>query len=550
MHTTAIAEPSPSAESEAEPNVRAASTASKMATIFAAGFTTLGASLANYLVHQGYPLLSAEVALTFGGVAAICGLASLFYLGLGMSLRRVMEAALVALLVDINFADWQWSAAAGAIVLAALVAWGKSALPLISTFGAIVFAAVLAGSPFAEGTWIESVEHDLGSPSAAMRTGRPAIVHVVLDEHIGLGGFPRTYAGREAARDLSGFYTANGFQSWSHAYSRHMDTVNAIPDILNFGQGLALRADRTGMEVGDTAYFKRLRELGYRTTIYQSTFGDFCSGVRPARCVEYDMASPTPTMAVGLSTGQGASMLVTKFLALAQMLKPIEDCYDLLFRIVQFHGGGTMLPTPAKYLRVSTGVAALEAMNLLTVDLADTKPGEAIFVHSLMPHYPYVADRNCAIKPLETWLHRDHRRPIAERQSAYFEQVRCAKELVNRMIATLDKSPAAGNYVLILHGDHGSRVTRADPRAGRSRIAKEDFVAGFSTLFAVKFASREGSTEGRIEPGIVPVSELLRQLALTDFKALSFTHSQAEPSVFLADRDWRPREERAFPTGW
>lgn len=550
MYTTASANSAPSGHAETSPAKAPPTRSAHIGVAFAAGFTTLAASIANYLVHQGYPLLTAEVALVFGWVAMICALVGLFYLGLGKTTRRVMEGALVALLVDINFADWQWSAAAGAIVFAGLVATRKSILSLLSTFGAIVLAAVLAGSVFVQGTWITSHEGGPASPSAAMRNERPAIVHFIFDEHIGLGGFPKTQAGHEVARELTEFYAERGFRTWPHAYSRHFHTINAIPDILNFGGAPALHADpTTGMVVGDTAYFKRLRQLGYRMTIYQSIYGDFCSGAKPARCVEYDATSPTPTVGAGLSAGRHAYLLAAKFFSLAQMLKPLEDRYERLFRTRRSERG-SLLPIPPEYAASSTGVAVLKVMDQVTDDLADIRPGEAFFVHALIPHHPYVADRSCAIKPADEWLHRRDWRPIAEREAAYFEQIRCTQRLIGRVIAALDKSPSAGNYVLILHGDHGSRITGADPRADGSPIATEDFVAGFSTLFAVKFADRAPSAGSESESAIVPVSRLLRELALTDFKALSVTLPATQPSVFLADPHWKPSERRAFPTGW
>src|SRR5207245_3601634 len=64
----------------------------------------------------------------------------------------------------------------------------------------------------------------------------PAIVHIILDEHIGLDGLapdnPRTPAVRQA---LDQFYLGNGFRVFGRAHSDYAFTTRSIPEILNFG---------------------------------------------------------------------------------------------------------------------------------------------------------------------------------------------------------------------------------------------------------------------------------------------------------------------------
>ena len=71
---------------------------------------------------------------------------------------------------------------------------------------------------------------------------------------------------------------------------------------------------------------------------------------------------------------------------------------------------------------------------------------------------------------------------------------------------------AAGTYekaIVIVQGDHGSRITLADPTAeNMSRLTPDDHVDDFSTLFAAKMP---GLTPG-VETGASPLSAILPYL--------------------------------------
>lgn len=510
---------------------------------FGASFLTLSASLANFLVHQGYPLLRIDVAATFGILAGVCLLGTLIYGLMPRPFRSLMEAALIILLVDINFTGAGTAFVIGIIVLIGLVFFQKSLTGLLTVFGAIVLATTVVGIGSAS-EWMHTVSRKSATTPIPANANRPAIIHFLMDEHLGFGGFPKDAAGQKAAAGLRDFYVGHGFRIYPRAYSRHMHTVNAIPDLLNFGDGRRASSDNSHLEVGPTRYFQRLNTLGYSLSIYQSEFGEFCSGATHARCFEYDSSSLVPLIGYTFTTKERVMLIMAKFVSLAQSLAIPENLYIRHF--VQQTGTGTNPFPPPSFTNKSSSVATLRFFDRVETDLAATKPGQAIFVHALYPHYPYASEADCRIKPLSNWRHRLDWTSLSARRLAYYDQVSCAARIVGRLTAALDRSAVAGNYIMIVHGDHGSRITGADPLAGRHPIEQADMLASFSTLFAIKLPRQAGG----IDNNLVPASQLLRSLALDEFKQFPVTSSTHSPSVILDNRNWRPTEKRALSADW
>ncbi len=108
-----------------------------------------------------------------------------------------------------------------------------------------------------------------------------------------------------------------------------------------------------------------------------------------------------------------------------------------------------------------------------------------MFAHFLMPHYSYVYDPSCNLKQdVSTW----HRRYITysttgavntpgsrrERYEAYFDQVRCAYELLAGFFDELKQAGIYDDATIIVHGDHGSRIGIYDPWLQNRPLLTED----------------------------------------------------------------------------
>ena len=65
----------------------------------------------------------------------------------------------------------------------------------------------------------------------------------------------------------------------------------------------------------------------------------------------------------------------------------------------------------------------------------------------------------------------------------------------------IDKAGLLRDATIIIHGDHGSRITLRDPIiAYRDQATKIDYVDSFSTLFAIRSPEIEPGYSSRLRP--------------------------------------------------
>jgi arylsulfatase A-like enzyme len=117
------------------------------------------------------------------------------------------------------------------------------------------------------------------------------------------------------------------------------------------------------------------------------------------------------------------------------------------------------------------------------------------FAHLLMPHGPYVFDAGCQLRPgALKWrknspLYRKENTQSSRtlRYHLYFDQVRCTTRRLQELFERMKSAGLFADALIIVHGDHGSRIFRVAPRAkNKDKLARQDLLDGFSTLFAVR----------------------------------------------------------------
>lgn len=509
---------------------------------FLASFLLLAASLANYLVYDKYPLFRVEVAAAAFWLALACTLFSFLYRFTGLWTRRILDTLLIALVADINMENTIWPMVAGGGYFVVSLFLKEAPHKLFATFGGFVLVTSLLGLGQSQ-PWITEKKSTAAARPA--QAGRPAIVHILLDEHIGIEGFHKTQSGTETAAKLREFYVDNGFALYGKAYSQHMHTVNAIPHVLNFGAEKNLGAGRHGVPVGRNAYFDRLQKLGYRMSIYESNFAYVCSSYPDERCVAYRNSSLQPMANYGLTTGERMKMILSKFIGMSHTLEYAGRKSEILDRILVVSG----LPGFRAFqnLKATGPVASMAVFDVVANDLANARSGEAYFVHALFPHYPYTSASDCSSKPIATWNHRLDRGPMEQKQNGYEEQALCSARQIEKLLDVLKQSPAADNFVMIVHGDHGSRLTQVDPSyERRASIRPDDIIASYSTLFAVRI----GGMPGRYSDAMVNTPRLLKALSDNQFSAAPEPLTDSQPYIFIDDDDWTPRAKVPMPSQW
>jgi hypothetical protein len=524
-----------------QPTVKSNKTANFVG-MFLASYMLLAASLTNYLLYDRYPLLRVDTALAYLILAVVAALIAGLFAAFNIWFQKLLFALLIALVVDINTDGSIWPIAAAAIFLVLTVRAKEVPHQLFVIFGGFFLVSSLIGLGQSK-AWL--TETKPAKNATAAQTNRPAIIHVLLDEHIGIEGFHKSASGNQTAAKLRSFYTANDFALYGKAYSRHMHTVNAVPHILNFGEKSAQDANRQGATIGKSAYFDALTAMDYRLSIYQSDFADFCSGYESARCVTYSNSSLQPLLDYKLDPLDRTTLILAKFFGLSQGLDYVVRQFPFVDRWAARIGMRGL----NGFIRLKeTGtIPALKMLDKLAQDVETAQPGQAYFIHALFPHYPYTTKADCSPKTMSQWKRRKDRISMIERTDAYDEQAQCAATKVQALVAALKRSPVADNFVMIVHGDHGSRITNLDPIYERkAEIQHPDLVASFSTLFAVRLPGVKGSYSG----SMVNADHLLKALTESQFRETPTALTNSQPYIFIDDRDWKPREKVPMPSNW
>jgi hypothetical protein len=181
----------------------------------------------------------------------------------------------------------------------------------------------------------------------------------------------------------------------------------------------------------------------------------------------------------------------------------------------------------------------MAVLGKITEDLPQARRGQAVFAHLLLPHFPYVYDRNCGLRAPSEWLDRVDRGDLPAglvnsaggrklRYGLYQDQVECLDQQLDRVIQAIPPA-LQRDAIVIMQGDHGSRIVRRKLTRG-TRPSPADYSDGFSTLFAVKSPWLRAGYDRRT----VSITCILSALGQSDFHSLDGLEGcTGNPSVFL-----------------
>lgn len=507
----------------------------------AAWAAALIGSLLAFLNFHEYPLAQPEVAILMAIFAAVALFVGIVHASAARAMP-VMDAALAYVALDLNF-DPPYPLIGAFIAALICVVARRSIAPMI----AVIFLFVIGGQLLLAAGKLEPKEAP--KLSHAQTTDAPAIVHVVLDEHIGIEGMDtRDPDMRRTASILRAAYVDMDFTLYGGAHSRHFHTTNSLPEIFNFGRsklGGESRRNREGV-LTENRYFDDLAGRGYSIDVLQSDFLDYCGHKAVTSCTEYRRSDLAPLAHLKLSLADKSRIIGAGFVSLSGGLTVVSYLYDHL--AVRTRKIGLKLPyASVDTVRLTSTLAALNVARDFTKTLHDVKPGHLYFAHFLFPHYPYVTRKDCSTKPLAMWGYRREGGNIESRNRAYEAQLQCSARLVRGFLEALATSPAGRKAIVIVHGDHGSRITRLDPKVDNiNHISRQDMIVGYSSLFSIRMPA----SEGRYEPRMAAISGLMKQFVDNDLRSLpNVSHRVAGTNqIYLEDMEWRPIRAHPFKT--
>jgi hypothetical protein len=510
-----------------------------------APFLILVTPFAVFLQYQDYGFRQPDVLfvlLVMAAVALLTGAAA----ALWPPLEAAALAGLLTFFMDLQFDPPKGTIGAGLIFLGLTsVLWilREHAARILTVTMASVLAASVLLTP-ASATVIEGATSLSSSDRPSGNDQLPLIVHLIIDEHIGIEGMPAGLTPAAFERDERAFFDRHGFLLFGSAYSEHLNSKESISHSINLKSGsympsLLAKAGRSRWAVQSNAYFDHLARLGYAIRVYQSDYLDLCGDSTSERhCRTYAATSLSPLAPVSLPMLEKARVVAGMYLRQAHQYVVLQETYTRMRRQL-----APTIALPAwNWERDRTGpLSSMSALALIASDLSTARRGDFLLAHLLMPHFPYIYDGECQVRQPGAWLHRwDPEAPRghnntpdsrAARYALYFEQARCTLKKIDGLLTAIPPA-LARDAIVIIQSDHGSRISLKTPEmAGGSRVSASDYADSYSTLFAIRSPHLQAGYDRRL----VPITCLMRTLVESGFQSVSALDACAgTPTVFMS----------------
>jgi hypothetical protein len=410
------------------------------------------------------------------------------------------------------------------------------ALILVSIFGVVNLATT--GMALANRT-----EEPASLAEPPHRADLPAIVHIILDEQIGLDGLVNDVPGGEDVRTwLLALLESEGFAVFGRAYSPYDLTRDSIPSAFNFVAPEAPQSLYSGGGVDyalvENEYFRRAIGKGYSIRVYQSDFMEYCEtpSVPVEYCHTYRHSRPSGDEWDEVDVFRRSLVLARMYGGSTLLLDAAWRTLDAAWSAVS--GDASFPPSWQRRARGVGPISSMATLNKLIEDVGQGTRGTLYFAHLLLPHHSYIFDRDCRIRdPLFLWG-----TPVAsmgwrrnDLYAEYHDQMRCT---FKRLKALMDRMKAAAGLedaLIVLHGDHGSRI--GPPTAvgfrNMASLTRHNYLDTFSTLFAV----RDPRFAKGYHPRVAALPTLLREFA--DGPTAVGEARERDPFVYLRQVEGR-----------
>jgi hypothetical protein len=428
-----------------------------------------------------------------------------------------------------------------AVVLAGLLIGAIATLRRHTAVVLMVFAASFLGADLF--TLYAARPASIGSAAGP----KPQhVLYIVLDEHLGINGFPLDCeACRKAQQVVLETFQRHLFTIYPNAFSNYDVTLDSVPSILNrqllksSGEFSSGRTPGGAVVIAPNRMFSDFGRQAYRIAVYQHRSIDYAAGDYAAGIPHVDRARSYSDVLGGLQAVPGWPR---RFLWL---IGDYQGSDPLLSKARAF------LPFRAGYR--STGPLAVRSVwpGTLAADINQARGKTLFFVHLLMPHEPYVYRADGTVRDFAEWHwvkpgDRLDAPAYTEQYQRYCWQVSVLSHQLDGLLSSLEHSGALASMTVVIHGDHGSRILRKQegaaplpPDARTDDISgpptTEDLVNRFSTLLAIR------------KPGAVAASVMPENRSVLSFLTADFYHDggAAVPganSVYLSDAQGTFRE--------
>jgi hypothetical protein len=463
------------------------------------------------LSFHGYAYLTPEVLLILAAGLVIAALLAVVVGFAGRFFRAVVLAGVIALFIEMHVAIPSTSSFVIALVFLGAIAALTALLWFLHEHAtkilAVVFIVLIAMTLVRSTPGSHRIVSESTATASSGNAEPPLLIHLLLDEHIGVEGLPTEIPGTRALRpELIDFYTSRGFRLFGGAYSQYANTYNSIANLLNFasregGVSYLSHGETAQWQLKKAAYFQLLQQRGYRLHVYQSTYMELChvDGVQLQECTTYPVQSLGMLQELDLSTFEKARAIANAIVTQSKLLLIANKVYERIIRGTLLRAGW-QLPSWRWQRPLFGPLPVPDVLDRISDDIMRHPRGHAFFAHLLLPHYPYVFDRSCELRSSTSdWLtNRISSTDVlvyntvasrAQKYERYAEQTRCLLTLIDGLFDELESRGLLDDAIIVMNGDHGSRIPVHFPSGltwSSGVLTDSDFSDTFSTLYAIR----------------------------------------------------------------
>jgi hypothetical protein len=386
-----------------------------------------------------------------------------------------------------------------ALVVATLFWLIRNHLPSIL----LVFVAVLLGGVLTTQRW-PKLRPDRAKASDVEPLSRtwaasghfdpklPIVVHLLFDEMMSPGAMTDDVPGAAGMREsFEAFAQKHSLRLYESVYSRQFFTGDVIPNLMDAEyRGKTALADmkdeiQTGVRLRDNPYFDEMARRGYRTVVFQTALKDFCANQNVDLCQTFSSFDPAEGGELD-ARNQRVNLLQT-------VVRAYQPSYtsDLGQRLLARVYG--LQTSEAGVLGVANRFDAQgfpQWFDRFSRFAATVPRGTHVFAHFMVPHSPYLLSDSCVISGRYEGGYYLNKYPEAERAErrrqyyeGYFSQLRCVQRKLDDFLTSLEPLENYRDAVIIIHGDHGSRISSGNVL---DDYTERDFIDNYAAFFAVR----------------------------------------------------------------
>lgn len=466
------------------------------------GFTVIAtawtACLFTHLHFHQYPLLTAEGLILLAGGLVIAALGGAILVSKSRGVETIFATILAFLFVDWNSTSLVFPPLAAAAAALAAWKWRLEFFRFASIILVVISCLSLAGAGQSRPNRVLWEQGQKIAPDQTL----PLVIHILFDELEGTAGMAEMSAVPTLAQNVEGALLDEGFTVYSHAYSPHPFSYRAIPALLNGGSDAPADLDLgSGGDARKSRLLSAYADRGYRLSIFDTRYLSLCNRSRDHYCDTHWQSSMLALRDTALDPADRAKVILLRGMRSMISAILVTGIWDERWRSER--------QAPLSLVRrwELGGLNGLATLERVRDHLETAGPGDALLVHVLFPHYPYLTSRDCALRDPDEWTIPWSDTSIDERQRRYAAQAECAVSLI-RSLARTARNRVGKNFEMVVYGDHGSRLGKRPEDLSIVAFPTHDIHA-YSTMLAVHSANRN---VGRIERQPVEVGVMLLEI--------------------------------------